>query len=106
MKLTRIVALLVTLAMAVGAVTPALAVDQGRLGPVHSSGMVLPIGQELSDEQMAEIRGEWVPWAVGAILGAATYVVTNWGEEIDDEWAAGLLAATAMGAVGGVIGAG
>lgn len=102
----RIVALLVTLAVTLGSFTPALAADQAVPVATDFPGLVLPVGEELTDDKLAEIRGEWVPWALGAIVGAATYVVSNWGEEIDAEYAAGLLAATAMGALSGGIGAG
>lgn len=102
----RMVALLVTMALALAGFAPALAAGHAATSPMTALGAVLPAGEELTDDELAAIRGAWVHWALGAVVGAATYVVANWGEEIDAEYAAGLLAATAMGALSGGIGAG
>jgi hypothetical protein len=56
------------------ALTPALAQGSRPSFKPTSSTLVLPVGQELSDEELAEVEGRWLWAAIGAAMGAHSAV--------------------------------
>lgn len=85
------------LVLALLALSPALAQSSPAAQPARAV-LVLPIGVELSDAELAEVEGKWFWAAIGASMGAAQAV-----RECGCEgWRA--VGAAASGAAIGVIG--
>ncbi len=56
------------------ALAPALAQSSQSSFKPTSPALVLPVGQELSDEELAEVEGRWLWAAIGAAMGAHSAV--------------------------------
>lgn len=99
MNVKRAFAAFLSLAMLFGAVAPSFAQQHAVSEPAEHGQLVLPLGDELSDEQLAETRGQLAPWLIGGISGGITYGLATKDQKKDIGWVARGLAAIAVGGI-------
>lgn len=102
MKLKRITALVLTLAIALGTVSPALAHE--AVTPEVPYSVVLPVGAELTDAELAEVEGEWGHILAGAVVAAGGYALMNWERHSEPEFWVEVAIAGVVGAFSGGLG--
>lgn len=89
------------LMLSLGTVTPTWAASNGV--SLASTGVVLPFGEELSDQELGEVRGQFVHWVGGALVGAAGFLISAHDQEIDADWWLRFGTSVAVGAATGGI---